>query len=180
MQVFKTLSENFITPQLLLFLLVIPPLSIGMAPPRPLLDYECVRVIDGDTVVLKRRGHFSTVRLSNIDAPESKQKSLDGVPIGEASTKNLIQLIEGRVVQLKIEGKDIYQRKIGEIFYRGESINLSMVKSGFATSYPSKSLFVFRQAESLAKRKRLGIWKSEGFLSPKSFRQLSRRKNNLK
>jgi endonuclease YncB( thermonuclease family) len=180
MQVIKYLPEIFIPPHFLLFLLAIPPLSIGMTPPWPLQSYECVRVVDGDTVILKRGERLITVRLSNIDAPESKQRSVDGVAIGVASTKQLSKLIERKTIQLKIEGTDIYQRTIGEIFLWGKSMNLQMVKTGFATSYPSKSSFDFRQAQYIAKSRRLGIWKSDGFTSPKYYRKLNRRMKNKK
>jgi len=170
MQVIKYLPEIFIPPHFLLFLLAIPPLSIGMTPPGPLQIYECVRVVDGDTVILKKGERFTTVRLSNIDAPESDQKSVDGINIGKLSTRRLIKLIEGKYVELNIEGIDIYKRKIGEIFLKGSSVNLMMVSSGHAISYPKKSRFIYRQAQFIAKRKRLGIWNSDGFLSPKKYR----------
>jgi micrococcal nuclease len=170
MQVIKYLPENFIPPHFLFFLLAIPPLSIGMTPPGPLKIYECVRVIDGDTVILKRGDRLVTVRLSNIDAPESSQKSVDGIRIGELSTQKLRSFIEGKQVQLKIEGIDVYRRKIGEIYFNESFVNLKMVKSGFAISYPKKSTFIFRQAQFIAKRKRRGIWASQGFIAPRKFR----------
>jgi endonuclease YncB( thermonuclease family) len=177
MQVIKYLPEIFIPPHFLFFLLAIPPLSIGMTPPGPLQSYECVRVVDGDTVILKRGDRLITVRLSNIDAPESKQKSVDGIPIGMSSTKQLAKLIEGKTIQLSIEGVDLYRRTIAEIFLRGMSVNLYMVRTGYATSYPTKSLFVYRQAQYIAKSRRLGIWKSDGFTSPKNFRKFKRKNN---
>jgi endonuclease YncB( thermonuclease family) len=159
----------------LLFILCIPPLSIGFLSFRPHQIYKCIRVIDGDTAVFERNSQQIRVRFSYIDAPESKQLSFDQKPIGYESKTYLKNRIENKLVSLKILNTDMYGRKIGEIFLSNKSINLEMVSSGYAIPYHLNTKYQFRQAQYIAMNQRLGIWKYDGFISPWSFRQNKRK-----
>ena len=161
-----------ILPKLMLFILLIPPLSIGWLSYRPLKIYKCIRVLDGDTVELQGPSNKFRVRMSFIDAPESLQRSFDKVAIGLESTAYLKLRVEGKFVGFKLEGEDMYRRKLGVIYLGNKNINLEMVHSGFAVAYQRVSSFKYRQAQYIARSRRSGIWQYEGFLSPWIFRQL--------
>ncbi|MGL4998720.1 MAG: thermonuclease family protein, partial [Cetobacterium sp.] len=44
----------------------------------------------------------------------------------------LNSLIYNKEVEIKVKDKDRYGRTVGEVFYKGESINLDMIKNGYA------------------------------------------------
>ena len=172
MQVIKALSVKILSFRVLLILLCIPPLSIGIFSYRPTKLYKCIRVIDGDTVILMRGEKRLRVRLVGIDAPESSQRSLDFIPIGYNSKKFLENLILNKRVWFISQGKGYYGRDLGEIVLGKRSVNLLMLRKGQAVSYYGNTESRFAQAEYMAKLKRLGIWETEGFLAPWKFRKL--------
>lgn len=88
------------------------------------------RVIDGDTVVIKRNdGRPETVRLQAIDAPEKRQTG------GAQSKEHLRQLTEGKRVTVETKGKDKYGRTVGKVSVNGKDAGLEQVKSGDAIHY---------------------------------------------
>lgn len=171
MQVIKFKSVKILVPYLLLLSIFAIVFTAETLSYRPDYIYECIRVIDGDTIVVSRSGRKFKVRFAYIDAPESSQKSFDRIPIGKNSTLYLRNLIEGKKIKLKIINKDIYGRTIGVVFFKNQSVNKAMVENGHAIYYDSNTLPDIRLSEYRAKMKRLGIWKTDGFLNPKKFRR---------
>lgn len=161
--------------KVLFLLLCIPPLSIGLLSYKPYKIYKCVRVLDGDTVILERNKREIKVRLSYIDAPESNQLSFDKKPIGVQSTNFLKKRLLNKYVSFSLKGIDQYGRRLGEIFLNKQSINLEMVSSGHAVPYHLNSIYIYRQAHYRAKIKRLGIWNSGGFIAPTSYRRKTKK-----
>ena len=74
--------------------------------PPPVL---CVRVIDGDTIVVRDRGRLVRVRLAKIDTPER------GEPGFEAARARVVRLCEGRPVRLVRHGLGRYRRLIADV-----------------------------------------------------------------
>jgi len=167
MQVLKSQSVK-----ILFSLLLLPSILTGIYSYRPDLRCKCIRVLDGDTVILKRGSQSLRVRLSFIDAPEKSQYSFDKVPIGLESKLFLEKLILNKTVKLKNFGKDLYSRTIGEIFYQNYSINELMVTQGMAISFMNNKKIRFNIAEYKAKIQRKGIWKTSGFYEPKKYRKM--------
>lgn len=171
MQVIKFKSVKILAQYLLLISIFAIVFAAELLSYRPDYMYKCDRVIDGDTIVISRSGRSIKVRLAYIDAPESSQYSFDKVPIGKISTSYLKNLIGGKKVKVKIINKDLYGRTIGVVFYKNKSVNMLMVERGHAIYYDSNTLPEIRLSEYRAKMKRLGIWKTDGFLNPKNFRR---------
>lgn len=142
-----------------------------MSTHRPIREYRCVDVIDGDTVILKRGAKFFKVRLAFIDAPESEQLAFSGEHIGLMATKFLSSLIKGKKVWFIMHAKDIYGRYVGEIIKNQVSINLKMVRAGMAIPYYYKTKGHYRSSFSRAYEKRLGIWATAGMLNPRVYRK---------
>ena len=114
-------------------------------------------VIDGDTVIISGK----RVRLSGIDAPETRQQ------FGDVSTKALKSLINGRHVKVKTSKKDRYKRYLGTIYLRGADVNLLMVKKGNAWVYRRYNKNPkYLSAEKRAKRKIIGLWKEKNATPP--------------
>ena len=126
-----------------------------------------LRVVDGDTVHVRRAGLLSwlfrgapiVVRLYGIDAPESDQRH------GSQSTGALRRLLKVRRLRMRVSDVDRYGRTVGTLYAASagfeDSVNRKMVAEGWAfafTQYGGHELGV-RQAEAQASKDRLGVWK---------------------
>ena len=105
-------------------------------------NLHVVRIIDGDTIVVRYQGKDESVRLLNIDAPERGDDGFD------ASTEALHKLIGDRVVDLEWEkpgvpSRDRYGRLLAFVFITVPAgppggrihINVEMVRGGWAEYY---------------------------------------------
>lgn len=143
--------------------------------------FKCVKVIDGDTLILRRNQKEIRVRLAYIDAPELMQSSLDGVAVGKMITEFLQQLLQGKVVKVKLLKRDIYHRWLGEVYWNNYFINLLLIEKGLSILYPLATFRSLSQKQKFlagfyfAMQRRVGIWKTKGILNPYYFRKLSRK-----
>lgn len=127
------------------------------------------RVVDGDTVHIRSRegGETEKVRLIGVDAPEMHFDG-SGTPDywAEAAKNYLRERLEGREVTVKLEPLDVRDRygRLLAYLYLGDSenVNLQLIRDGhayadrrFRHTYRSQ----FEQAESEARRRKLGLWK---------------------
>lgn len=116
-----------------------------------------LRVIDGDTIVLK---DGRKLRLIGIDAPEK------GRPYFEEAKKKLKELLEGKEVTLEkdVSEKDRYGRLLRYLWLGSTLVNLEMVRQGFAFcyTYPPDVKYQDKilQAERKAREKKIGLWAS--------------------
>ena len=147
---------------------------------------ECSRVLDGDTIEVDYGLRSIKIRMAFIDAPEKSQMAFDSKPIGIWSTQLLKRHCLGREIHVNIIQKDRYGRFLGEVFRGETSLNLLMVERGMALIYKNYTFQTIAQkvdyfsAEISAKRKRLGIWRTFGFLDPHAHRRLKRRGHGRK
>jgi micrococcal nuclease len=125
------------------------------------------RIIDGDTVDVFDGDETLRIRLSRIDAPESKQK--DGIE----STKYLTKLLHEEPVSIAYEiEEDDYERVIGIISKRNEKdqeytvdVNKKMVEKGLAWATDSSYIC----AQNKARKEDLGMWLHDP-VYPKDYR----------
>lgn len=125
------------------------------------LPIRILRVIDGDSLEVKRRGLFQCfdrpfqVRLFGIDAPELSQ------PLGHEAKAQLERLCRGRL-RLIVRSTDPYQRVVGIVERRRgrPSLNEEMVESGFAYHHVrfAPNAEDLAGAEAKARADRRGIW----------------------
>lgn len=160
------------------YLFIIPILVLTLPLKRESLSGVCVRVLDGDTIIVQRGTKLEKVRLAFIDAPEISQFSIfNKIRIGEKSKEFLEQKILNKNVLIKLYGRGKYKRWIGEVFYKGENINLAIVLSGNAVLYKFKKYPTnyhradYHSSQFLAQNKRVGIWGSYGFENPQHYRR---------
>ena len=132
------------------------------------MPVRIVRVVDGDTVLVRRKGWWRSlfgspsirVRLYGIDAPETNQR------FGRKSTRALRRMLAGGGFQMEAMGSDRYGRVLG-LIHRGsryQSVNLAMVSEGWAHAYErfgGRGLGM-EEAERTARQNGLGIWKRRG------------------
>lgn len=134
------------------------------------LSCRVVGISDGDTLTcLARNNRSIKIRLADIDAPEKRQA------FGQKSKQALSNLVFQRQVQLKIWGKDRYQRTLATVYYRGQNINLMMVKQGFAwvyTQYLHDPIYLAEQQHAQAKG--IGLWADHRPIEPRLWRKHER------
>jgi micrococcal nuclease len=157
------------------YLLIVLASLSGTYTPKT-ISGKVYKVVDGDTVHILYKSRVYKIRLSHIDAPETKQLSYDGKKIGEMATKYLQSLLPKRV-SVRLYEKDRYGRFIGEFFHQGKSINLEMVKAGMAMVYPrvtvgtKKQYARYKAFQQVAKLKFIGLWNVYGFDYPWKWRR---------
>jgi micrococcal nuclease len=126
-------------------------------------------VFDGDTLSLVANDRIWRVRLEGIDAPEHDQ------PFGQHARDALVQLCDGKSVEVWIKGRDSYDRLLGDVYRDKIWINGQLVRSGFAWQWSRG-----RQAERLdklqreARRARRGLWAEPDPVAPWEFRRRQR------
>ena len=134
-------------------------------------QYEAtvIKVIDGDTIWIKKDNNHIKVRLSYIDAPELKQN------FGIKSRNFLSNLVLDKMIEVNTNKKDRYNRHLGEIYIHNtkESIfvNAKMIKSGNALVYKTYTNNPYlKNLEDYAKMKKKGLWNEQKIIEPWIFR----------
>ena len=143
--------------------------------PRPNCNLEgkVVKLADGDSItVLDRDNVQHKIRLAGIDTPERKQ------PYGKVAKQFLSDKIANETVCVGWYKKDRYQRLIGVVLFNDEDVNLSIVKAGLAWHYKAyqkeqseSDREKYADAETYAKKKRLGLWKDKHAIAPWEWRR---------
>ena len=147
--------------------------------------FRVTKVYDGDTVKAEA-GHIVVyIMLVGIDAPELASRSDEtGQPFGEEAKEFLSNLVVGRDVEVEGYGRAPYpdDNLIGVIHFKGENVNLEMVRRGLAEACPENlppgfDIGPYLEAERQAKAQKAGIW-SQGkeYVSPKAWRAMHRLK----
>lgn len=165
-----------------LFLFLIPLIALSYPMEQTEIIGKCLKVLDGDTIIISRGDKELKVRLAFIDAPEIKQRSFyTNNPIGKMSQSFLENIILGKNISLKTYGKGKYGRTLAEIYYQDENINLLMVEEGMAllykfAPYPTNMHRAeFHSANHRASISRRGLWREFGFYRPDIYRRVSKK-----
>jgi len=150
---------------------------------------QVVRVFDGDTFLVRIKGHEEFVRLREIDAPEiagRKQKGQE--PWGRKARGFALSRLKHSKVRLETENRDerdAYRRLLAYVFIGESLLNREMVESGNAFFYraPVRGRYAARleEAENSAREKGLGVWdRTEGLKErPRDFRARHRGDESL-
>lgn len=162
-----------------LFLLSLLLLLAGCAvADTPQETVHLVDVIDGDTIKVEMDGKKETVRFLLMDTPETHHPKLGEQPLGkEASAFTKKMLSEAKTVTLEydVEERDKYDRILAYVYADGKSVQEALIKAGLARVgyiYESKRhLSDFREAESVAKKEKIGIWQCDGYADDKGFHE---------
>ena len=128
--------------------------------------YECVRVIDGDTIVVKQIKHEPyrfvgeeiKVRLIGVDCPE-----LDEF-YGRRASRETYKYTYGKTIFLTYGQirKDKYDRTLAyvNVFVEGW-LNEMLIENGCGSvlsKYPFSSMIRYKRLEAMAKLNKYGIW----------------------
>lgn len=127
---------------------------------------KVVFVDDGDTIIIVSESGKQRVRLSNIDAPESTQE------YGSEAKDVLKRLVLNERVDVDYNESDKYGRIIGTVYLDGNNVNYFMVYNGHAWAYRKYLTDVnYLAAEDHAKKRKLGLWKSDSPIQPELYRK---------
>lgn len=126
---------------------------------------RCIKVIDGDSLVLRLSFGDQEARLEGIDAPEGAQR------FGAQAERSLADLVLDKAVEVAIVGADTYGRflvrlRIGEV-----DVNAEMVRRGLAWHFKKYSVDAeLAQAEVVARRDHVGLWADDSPIPPWEYR----------
>ncbi|QDU93045.1 Thermonuclease precursor [Lignipirellula cremea] len=129
-------------------------------------DVQVVRVIDGDTLLVRQYDQEFRLRLLGIDTPETVKPNHPVEPWGpEASqfTSQFVARHSSLRLQLDKRRRDRYGRWLGYLFADDELLNESLIRQGLARArtYAGDSPLMerrFRAAEQEARSAGRGIW----------------------
>lgn len=89
------------------------------------------RIVDGDTLEV-----LIKVRMARIDAPETKGKEK---PMGEVTKAYITGKLLEKEIVMAIQGTDVYDRTLAEIYLDGKNVNDQMVEDKKAEVYSPKN-----------------------------------------
>lgn len=132
-----------------------------------------VSVADGDTITVLRGREQVRVRLYGIDCPESEQ------PFGRRARQRTAELVFGRTVTGRAEGRDRYGRLLGWVeLPGGGTLNEQLVAEGLAWHYrrfaPREARLARLEMEARAARR--GLWQDPHPVPPWEWRRPARRR----
>ena len=126
------------------------------------LPGQVIRVIDGDSLVLKVNGAQYRVELAAIDAPEANQ------PWGMAATDTLHRWLTGRFVV--VQGHAQATQLTGQIIFGGRDVGLDLVRDGLAWALPGSADDPHRAAiaaaQETARQEKRGLWSDDNPVAP--------------
>lgn len=122
-----------------------------------------VGIADGDTLTCLYERNQLKVRLQYIDAPES------GQPFGQKAKQALSHMVFKKQIKLQISGYDRYNRLLAVVWDQQRNINLALVEQGMAWAY-RQTKNEYRNAEQLARKKRIGLWQDKNPIEPAQWR----------
>jgi micrococcal nuclease len=127
----------------------------------PSATRTCVRVIDGDTILLDGD---ERVRLIGVDTPELHRPNTPVQYFAREAGAFTRRLVEHRRVRLEYDRdrRDKYGRTLAYVRLEdGTFVNLEIVRRGYGfayTRYPFRYLDEFRAAERAARKSGAGLW----------------------
>ena len=124
-----------------------------------------LRVVDGDTLQVRRGGRDVTVRLIGIDTPEVDWYGGEAGCFGARAGRFAMRLLDGRRVRLELDRErlDPYGRTLAYLYLPdGRMLNVVLVRRGIAqvTIYPPNDRHEerLRRAEATARAEGAGLW----------------------
>jgi micrococcal nuclease len=136
---------------------------------------KVIKIKDGDTVVvLDSLNHQTTLRLAEVDCPESSQafgKKAKDFTIAQVATKN---------VTYQIVNIDRYGRTVAKVYYDGgKYLSEEIIKFGFGWHYKQYSTSEKLAAlERNARKEKLGLWFDKNATAPWAFRKKNKHEKN--
>ena len=135
-------------------------------PSKMLAQYEVLRVVDGDTIVINYNGNAEKVRLIGIDTPESvhpdnSKNTEEGIKTSNYTKQRLTGKTVG--IELDVQERDKYGRILAYVYVDGKMYNKELLELGYAkvATYPPNVKYVeeFTKIQEKARENKVGLWK---------------------
>lgn len=97
--------------------------------------------------------HKYRIRLRGVDAPEGR------MPYGEAAKQELLNMLQGKCLEIHVYGEDQYGHSVGDVYCHGVFIQEQLLKRGCAwhyVVYDSRPEFATWEKEARSARR--GLW----------------------
>ncbi|MDR6621092.1 thermonuclease family protein [Sinomonas atrocyanea] len=137
------------------------------------VDAKVVRVVDGDTFEAEYGGQMKTVRLLNVDTPETKHPNKIVECQGPEATRFLQEkLPAGKTVKLRFdqETTDKYNRVLAATFLGDELVNASIARAGLGVAISiapnTKYYEQVKAAQDEARAQKAGLFQDNLTCSP--------------
>lgn len=137
------------------------------------VDAKVVRVVDGDTFEAEYGGQTKTVRLLNVDTPETKHPNKIVECQGPEATRFLEEkLPAGKTVKLRFdqETTDKYNRVLAATFLGDELVNASIARAGLGVAISiapnTKYYEQVKAAQDVARARKAGLFQDNLACSP--------------
>jgi len=146
-------------PILTLFFIIIPGVVFAD-------QYKVIRVVDGDTIVIRYNGKYEKVGLLCVKTPKSLYPDeKQSITMAEVAFRYTQKKLTGKYVDLEFESwlRGRYGVLLAYVFVDGKNINLELVRQGLSRYYikygqSKKYHNEFKVAENLARKEKLNIW----------------------
>jgi micrococcal nuclease len=130
---------------------------------------QVVRVVDGDTIIVRLNGRDERLRYIGVNTPETVKANTPVECYGEAAHQRNEQLVGGQTVYLAkdVSERDQYDRLLRYVYAPTADgqllfVNLSLVQDGYAqvSTFPPDVAHAqeFRDAQREAKAAKRGLW----------------------
>ena len=132
---------------------------------------KVIKIKDGDTiVVLLKNNQQKTLRLAEVDCPES------GQPFGKNAKQFTSSLVFGKQVNFYETSTDRYGRTIAKVYtLENKYLSAEIIKVGLGWWYyqysNSKTL---EKLQDSAKTEKLGLWQDKQAIAPSEWRKLNK------
>ena len=139
---------------------VAPP-ERATAPGRPAATRLCIRVVDGDTLVLDGG---ERVRLIGVDTPETVDPRRPVQYFGKEASAFTRRLAQGKTVRLEYDQdtRDRYERTLAYVYFSdGTFLNAELIRQGYGhayTRFPFRYQGQFLALEREAREQGRGLW----------------------
>lgn len=115
---------------------------------------KVIKIKDGDTiVVLDSLNKQTTIRLAEVDCPESSQA------FGKNAKQFTADCVFGKTITYKVVDIDRYGRTIGKVYFDKKYLSEEIIRAGYGWWYyqysTNKELGILEQK---AKENKLGLW----------------------
>ena len=145
-----------------------PPADSGFRPTGPTETARVVRIVDGDTIIVRLAGRDQRLRYIGMDTPETVKPGSPVEWMGPEASKANAALVEGRTVVLEkdVSETDRFGRLLRYVWLvdgdRWTLVDLELIVRGFAqveTDPPDvKYADRFVAAQRTAREAGLGLW----------------------
>lgn len=133
--------------------------------PNSYINAFVLRVVDGDTIVVKYKKNNYRVRLLDVDTPEGVKQGISAQPYSQEASQFTKKSLSNKEVKLVFERrlKDNFNRLLAYVIMgNNENFNANLVRNGYARVEIIKpndlNKDYFNKLQVLAIQNKLGIW----------------------